>query len=496
MSQKHTISDGKKTLAKYKTFETTDILSLDRGTRGWKDECGVFGIWDDPEASRLTYLGLYALQHRGQESAGIVTLENPGDNGTHLNHKGLGLVADVFQESDLDRLKGHSAIGHVRYSTTGSNLLSNAQPLTAKLRKTPIAIAHNGNIVNNQQLHDSLCEEGAIFQGTTDTEVLLHLLARKQNQKFMDSIKSSVESLEGAFSLLLLTRKKLIAIRDPLGFRPLVLGKKENSNGNTAWVLSSETCAFDLIGAKYVREIEPGEIFWVDESGTHSMKFGKNKKHARCIFEHVYFSRPDSIVFDKSVYESRKNFGRQLAIENPVEADIVIAVPDSGTPAALGYSEQSKIPFELGIIRNHYVGRTFIEPKQSIRSFGVKVKLNPQSAILNGKRVIVIDDSLVRGTTSKKIISLIRQMGATEVHLKIAAPPTIGPCYYGVDTPKKSELIAANKTIEEIREFVGADTLSYLSEAGMFKAIKSNNESFCAACFTDKYPTELFGLNK
>ncbi len=470
-------------------------------TKKWKDECGVFGIWNDSEASRLTYLGLYALQHRGQESTGIVTLENPGDEGQHTHHKGLGRVADVFQESDLDRLSGNIAIGHVRYSTTGSNLLTNAQPLTAKLRRTPIAIAHNGNIVNNRQIHDTLCDEGAIFQGTNDTEVLLHLLARKGNKKFLDSLKESVQMLEGAFSMLLLTRKKLIAIRDPLGFRPLVLGTKINSKGETAWVISSETCAFDLIGAKYVREIEPGEIFWVDEKGTHSMRFSDSadkskQKHAKCIFEHVYFSRPDSIVFGQSVYESRKEFGRQLALESPVDADVVIPVPDSGMPAAIGFSVQSKIPFELGIIRNHYVGRTFIEPKQSIRSFGVKVKLNPQAAVLNGKRVIVVDDSLVRGTTSKKIISLIRQAGATEVHLKIAAPPTVGPCYYGVDTPRRGDLIASNKSVAEIREFVGADSLTYLSEAGMYKALKSSGESFCAACFTNKYPTPLFDLDK
>ncbi len=466
-------------------------------SKKWKDECGVFGVWNDHDASRLTYLGLYALQHRGQESAGIVSLENVGEKGVHFNHKGLGLVADVFQESDLDTLKGRVAIGHVRYSTTGSNLLSNAQPLTATLRRTQIAIAHNGNIVNNKQIREMLSNEGAIFQGTTDTEVLLHMLAKKQNMKFIDALKSSVSTLEGAYSLLLMTRKKLIAIRDPHGFRPLVLGSKINTRGEKAWVLSSETCAFDLIGAKFEREIEPGEMFWIDHTGeTHSTRYTENKAHAKCIFEHVYFSRPDSVVFGQSVYESRKNFGRELARESKVSADVVIPVPDSGVPAALGYSQQSGIPFELGIIRNHYVGRTFIEPKQSIRSFGVKVKLNPQSAILNGKRVIVIDDSLVRGTTSKKIISLIRHAGATEVHLKIAAPPTTGPCYYGVDTPHKSELIAATKSIEEIREFVGADSLSYLTESGMFKAMNSSNEVYCAACFNGKYPTPLFGLDE
>lgn len=466
-------------------------------SKKWKDECGVFGIWNDPDASRLTYLGLYALQHRGQESAGIVSLENMGANGVQFNHKGLGLVADVFQESDLDQLKGNVAIGHVRYSTTGSNLLTNAQPLTASLRRTQIAIAHNGNIVNNKQMREMLSQDGAIFQGTTDTEILLHMLAKKQNMNFLDALKQSVAALEGAFSLLLMTRKKLIAIRDPHGFRPLVLGSKLNSKGEKSYVLSSETCAFDLIGAKFEREIEPGEMFWIDDQGkTFSTRFAETQTHAQCIFEHVYFARPDSLIFGKSVYESRKKFGRALARESKVNADVVIPVPDSGVPAALGYSEESKIPFELGIIRNHYVGRTFIEPKQSIRSFGVKIKLNPQAAVLAGKRVIVIDDSLVRGTTSKKIISLIRQAGATEVHLKIAAPPTTGPCYYGVDTPRKSELIASSKTTEEICEFVGADSLCYLSEAGMFNAINATNEKFCAACFNGKYPTPLFDLDR
>ncbi|MES2768140.1 MAG: amidophosphoribosyltransferase [Bdellovibrionota bacterium] len=462
----------------------------------FKDECGVFGVWNDKEASKLTYLGLFALQHRGQESAGIVSLQGRGEEGIQTSFKGLGLVHDVFNEEKLESLKGDVAIGHVRYSTTGSNLLQNAQPLTARLRRSDIAIAHNGNIVNAHILREGLIKEGSIFQATSDTEVLLHLLAKRNHMKFMDALKESVQMLEGAFSILLMTQKKLIAIRDPLGFRPLVVGVRKNEKGEKSYIFSSETCAFDLIEAELVREIEPGEIFWVDETGEHSIKIDSPIKKAKCIFEHVYFSRPDSLVFSRSVYETRKNLGRLLAFDNPTEADIVIPVPDSGVAAALGYAEESKIPFEMGIIRNHYVGRTFIEPKQAIRNFGVKVKLNPQTHILKGKRVIVIDDSLVRGTTSKKIIGLIRQAGAKEVHLRIAAPPTTGPCFYGVDTPRKSELIASHKSVEEIREYIGADTLAYLSEKSLFKSVNGSEDEFCAACFTGKYPTPLHGLRK
>jgi len=473
-----------------------EFILMSNIKKSFKDECGVFGVWNDKEASKLTYLGLFALQHRGQESAGIVSLKGRAEEGVQTSFKGLGLVHDVFTEDKLNTLEGDVAIGHVRYSTTGSNLLTNAQPLTARLRRGDIAIAHNGNIVNAHILREELIREGAIFQATSDTEVLLHLLAKRNHMKFMDALKESVQMLEGAFSLLLLTQKKLIAIRDPLGFRPLVVGKRKNEKGETSYIFSSETCAFDLIEAELVREIEPGEIFWVDETGEHSIKIDSPKKKAKCVFEHVYFSRPDSLVFSRSVYETRKNLGKNLAKESPVDADIVIPVPDSGVAAALGLAEESKIPFDMGIIRNHHVGRTFIEPKQSIRSFGVKVKLNPQTHILKNKRVIVIDDSLVRGTTSKKIIGLIRQAGAKEVHLRIAAPPTTGPCFYGVDTPRKSELIASHKTTEEIREYIGADSLAYLSENALFKSVNGSEEEFCAACFTGKYPTALHGLKK
>lgn len=458
----------------------------------WREECAVIGIWNHEEASRLAYLGLFAMQHRGQESAGVVSLHE----GHHIHHKGLGLVGDVFSEADLIRLKGDVAVGHARYSTTGQNLLTNAQPITAQLLNGPLAVAHNGNVINAHELREQLQKEGSIFHGTNDTEVLMHLLARHPSNQLIDALKDSVVKLEGAFSLVIMSHDRLVAIRDPYGFRPLVLGKKKNAQGQWAYVLASETCAFDLIGAQLVREIEPGEIFWVDKDGEHQIIMDRKvPRQARCIFEHVYFARPDSIVFGHSVYESRKNFGKFLAKENRVDADIVVPVPDSGVPAAIGYSAESGIPFELGIIRNHYVGRTFIQPQQSIRSFGVKIKLNPQSAVLQGKRVIVIDDSLVRGTTSNKIIGLIRAAGAKEVHMRIAAPPTISPCFYGVDTPSKSQLIAANQSIEEIRRFINADSLSYLSLEGLFAAMNATSSKFCAACFDGKYPTPLHGMD-
>lgn len=458
--------------------------------KSWHEECAVFGIWGDHEAGRMTYLGLYAQQHRGQEAAGIVSQEK---DGAHWAHKGFGLVGDVFAEDHLLKMQGLSAIGHVRYSTTGENRLQNIQPLCANLITGPAALAHNGNIVNAEILRQDLKAKGSIFQGTNDTECLLHLLARHPSRDPIVCLKDTLPKLEGAYSTVMLSQGKLIACRDPWGFRPLVLGKRRQEDGSEATVIASESCAFDLIGAKYAREIEPGEIFWVDEEGEHSERFAKAKAPtAFCVFEHVYFARPDSLVFGESVYEARKAMGRQLAIESPVDADLVIPVPDSGVPAAIGYSNQSGIPFELGIIRNHYIGRTFIQPSQSIRSFGVKIKLNPQRSLLRDKRVIVIDDSLVRGTTSQKIIRLVRQAGAKEVHFRIASPPTKGACYYGVDTPRREQLIASNKSVEEIRQFIEADSLSYLSVEGMMEAVGGNKTGYCAACFDGKYPTHLF----
>ncbi len=467
-------------------------MSFKQVKSSWKEECGVFGIWNHEEAARLAYLGLFAMQHRGQESAGIVTLKED----VHIHHKGLGLVGDVFKDADFRRLQGNTAIGHVRYATTGQNLLTNAQPLTANLGSGPVAVAHNGNIVNNEDLRKELQSQGAIFQGTNDTEILLHLISRNPDTDIIHCLKESLPKLIGAYSFVILTHKVMVGVRDPQGFRPLVLGQKQNEQGQWSPVLASETCALDLMGAKYLREIEPGEMFWVDAQGEHSIQYAQKTTPARCIFEHVYFSRPDSVVFGHSVYESRKKFGTWLAKESPVEADVVIPVPDGGVPAAMGYSLQSGIPFEFGIIRNHYVGRTFIEPVQAVRSFGVKIKLNPQAAVLAGKRVIVIDDSLVRGTTSQKILALVRQAGAREVHLRIASPPTTGPCYYGVDTPQKSDLIASHQSVEQIRKFVGADSLAYLSMEGLLKAFnekpKEKEKSFCAACFDGQYPTPLF----
>jgi amidophosphoribosyltransferase len=455
--------------------------------KSWREECGVFGVWNHPEASRITYLGLCALQHRGQESCGIVSLSGK----QHIHHKGLGLVADNFSELELDRLAGEAAIGHVRYATTGDNLLTNAQPLTANIKDGLIAVAHNGNIVNTKTLKEQLQKDGAIFQGTSDTEALLHLMSREKSGVFEERLVSALSKLKGAYSLVILTTNKLIAVRDPMGFRPLSIGRMPGKDGAESIVLASETCAFDLVGARHERDLKPGEIFIVEKTGSRSLSLAESPKKAQCIFEHVYFSRPDSVVFGQGVYESRKNLGRLLARECPVKADLVVPVPDSGVAAALGYSEESGIPFDLGIIRNHYVGRTFIEPRNAIRHFGVKIKLNPMASVLKGKRVIVIDDSIVRGTTSKKIIGLVRAAGATEIHLRIAAPPTTGPCYYGVDTPTKSELIAANQSLDQIRDFIGADTIGYLSVDALFKAVKATSNTFCAACFDGKYPTDL-----
>lgn len=460
-----------------------------RTTRLWNDQCAVFGIWNDSEASHMTYLGLFALQHRGQESSGIVTLNSEGQ---HLEKKGLGLVGEVFKESDLKSLKGRAAIGHNRYSTTGDNQIQNYQPLTATISAGPLAIAHNGNLVNQSELRDQLKAQGAIFRGTSDTEVLVHLLSQNLGPEgsvdLVEGLKISLNQLKGAFSLALLSHDSLIAVRDSKGFRPLVLGQRTYKEGRS-WVVASETCAFDLIGAEFVREIEPGEIVKIDSQGISSDFYSQDSEKAQCIFEHVYFSRPDSNVFGLNAYATRKKMGQALAQEHPVEADLIIPIPDSGIPAALGYSEYSKVPFELGIIRNHYIGRTFIQPSQSIRSFGVKIKLNPQKDILKGKKVVVVDDSLVRGTTSQKIIHLVRQAGAQEVHFRVASPPILSPCFYGVDTPEKEQLIASQHSISEIQEFIEADTLAYLSHEGMLRAVQgASHKGFCSACFTEKYP--------
>jgi amidophosphoribosyltransferase len=445
-----------------------------------REECGIFGIAHHPEASRITYLGLYALQHRGQESAGMVSLAG----GEMHREIGMGYVAEVFRPDKLARLPGSSAIGHVRYSTAGESHLVNAQPILLRSWRGPLAVAHNGNLINAAELRSKLEHEGAIFHTTSDTEVIFHLASRSRTEDTTEAIIESLHQVQGAYSLLILTRNRLIAARDPHGFRPLCIGRL-----NGALVLSSETCAFDLIGATAERELEPGEVLELRDGQERSFfPFPADRPH-QCVFEHVYFARPDSVVFGRSVNASRDALGRQLAHESHIEADVVVPVPDSGVAAAIGYAAESGIPLQFGLIRNHYVGRTFIEPQQSIRDFSVKVKLNPVREILTGRRVILVDDSIVRGTTSQKIIKMVREAGAREVHLAISSPPIVSPCYYGIDTPRRKELIAATEEVESIRCFIGADSLHYLSLKGMVEACGDPESArYCTSCFTGNYP--------
>jgi amidophosphoribosyltransferase len=444
------------------------------------EKCGIFGVYCHPEAAKLTYLGLYALQHRGQESSGIVST----DGDTLHAEIGMGLVADVFNERRLAKLPGSMAIGHNRYSTTGSTLLRNAQPMVISYAGGSLAVAHNGNLVNAMQIRRDLEQDGAIFRSTTDTEVIVHLIARSTEARLADQVVDALGKVKGAYSLLLMTEKELIGVRDSFGFRPLVLGRI----GDETFILSSETCALDLIEAEYVRDIDPGEMVVIREGGVEFFRPFPQTQHAFCIFEFIYFARPDSIIFEKNVYPIRKALGKQLAREAHVEADVVIPVPDSGVPAALGYAEEAGIPFEMGLIRNHYVGRTFIEPQQAIRHFGAKVKLNPVKHFLHGKRVVVVDDSIVRGTTGQKIVTMLKNAGAKEVHVRISSPPSISPCFYGIDTPSTRELIAANHSVEEIRAFLGADSLAYLSLNGLLQTVSPDAHRFCTACFTGDYP--------
>ncbi len=447
------------------------------------EECGIFGVYGHPEASNITYLGLYALQHRGQESCGIVSSDM-----NHLHaHKSMGLVADAFSEDVLKDLRGPSAIGHVRYSTTGDTSVNNAQPFVVEYSMGEIAIAHNGNLVNAGILRDELEAYGSIFQSGMDTETIIHLMATSREGSLINRLTYALGRVRGAYSLLLLTEKGMIAARDPNGFRPLALGRLKD-----AWIVASETCAFDLIEAEYIRDIEPGELLFIDNNGLESRKPFEEAPYTPCIFEFIYFARPDSKIFDgANVYTIRKNLGRELARECHVDADVVIAVPDSGVPAAVGYAEQSGIQLQVGLIRNHYVGRTFIEPKETIRHFGVKIKLNAISDVIKGKKVVVVDDSLVRGTTSRKIIKMIRNAGASEVHMRISSPPTICSCFYGIDTPTKKELIASSHTVDEISRFITSDSLGYLSVDGLYRAVESAGVDFCDACFTGVYPLEL-----
>jgi amidophosphoribosyltransferase len=469
-------------LIKFLVNRSTMELALDK----FHDECGLMAVWKHAEAANLTYLGLYAQQHRGQEGAGVVSCKRNGGERPHFHvHKGLGLVADVFGNFDFGRLPGDVAIGHVRYTTAGGNKLANVQPFVADIALGCVGVAHNGNLTNTDQLRKELINQGAIFGSTSDTEIILHLLAHAdKDAPRVESVIAALSRLQGAFSLLILFEDRLIVARDRHGLRPLAIGTLDG-----ATVFASETCAFDLIGATYVRDVAVGEIVEVlpDGSMRSFFPFGFSKA-APCIFEYVYFARPDSNVFGKNVYQLRKNMGAELSRESPVKADVVIAVPDSGVAAAIGYAETSQIPFEMGLVRNHYVGRTFIEPKQSIRDFGVKIKLNPNPAVLKGKSVIVVDDSIVRGTTSRKLVAMLRHAGAKEIHMRISSPPTTDPCYYGIDTPDKQELIAAHSTVEQIARFIGVDSLAYLSMEGLYRAVGSEPGKFCDACFTGSYP--------
>jgi amidophosphoribosyltransferase len=464
--------------------------AIHQGTTGvtndhFHDECGVFGVFGNAEASKVAYLGLYALQHRGQESAGIVS-----SDGLALHaHKAMGEVEEIFRPGVLSKLTGSAAIGHTRYSTAGDTTLMNAQPITIDCNKGKLALAHNGNLTNAGEWRRRLEHRGSIFQTTSDTEVIVHLVARSAARNLSTAMGDALNQVEGAYSLLALTPEELFAIRDPRGFRPLVLGRLGD-----AWLVASETCAFDLLGASYVREVEPGEMLRISRSGLETFHFAPPKPYQYCIFEQVYFSRPDSLVFGRSVNRSREALGRFLAREHPVGADIVVPVPDSGVPAAIGFSMESGVPFRMGLIRNHYIGRTFIEPSQAIRDFGVKLKLNPVRELLAGQRVVLVDDSIVRGTTSRKIVRMVRQAGAREVHMRISCPPTISPCFYGVDTPTREELIASSHTPEEICKYLEADSLGYLSLENLRKAVGDDSGTFCTSCYTGVYPTDLVQL--
>ena len=451
---------------------------------GFKEECGVVGVLGDPEAANLIYLSLYALQHRGQEASGIVTLD---ESSRFHAHKAFGLVRAAFSKEEIQKLKGFAGIGHNRYSTHGGKLIQNVQPFLFKTAIGEIAIAQNGNLTNADELRDSLEKTGSIFQSTSDTEVFTHLLAKSQKEDFLDRIIEVMGEVKGAYSLVLLTKDRLFAVRDPYGFRPLVMGRRGNSV-----VVASETCALDLIDVTLEREVKPGEVLEIFPDGFVRSHFPfKVEKKGFCSFEPIYFARPDSLIYGEQIYELRKRMGAILARESAIEADVVVAVPDSGVPMAVGYSDESKIPMELGLVRNHYIGRTFIEPSQSIRDFGVKLKLNPVASVFKGKRVVVVDDSLVRGTTSGKILRMIRQAGAKEVHFRLGAPPITHSCYFGVDTPRRENLLAAQRSVHEIREFIGADSLAFLSVEGLKEALGKEKDSYCFGCFSGKYPEDI-----
>jgi len=446
------------------------------------EECGVVGVYGHPEAANLTYLGLYALQHRGQESTGIVSSHK---GRMHLE-VGMGLVADTFTTERLQRLKGSLAIGHNRYSTAGESQLANAQPCLTNYSGGSLALAHNGNLVNANAIRDNLVAHGAIFQSTNDSEVIIHLMAQSGEETFVDQAAAALKRVQGAYSLVLMTESELLAARDPHGFRPLCLGRVDDG-----YVVASESCVLDLIEGEYIREIEPGELVLINDQGVESFFPFKKTPTRQCVFEHIYFARPDSFLFNDHVYRVRKAMGREMAKESPAEVDLVSPVPDSGVISAMGYAEELGIPFEMGLIRNHYVGRTFIEPQSQIRHFGVKVKLNAVRDVIEGKRITIIDDSIVRGTTSRKIVKMLRDSGAKEVHVRISSPPILHPCFYGIDTPTSSELLASTHSLEEARRFLGADSLRYLSIERMLKVFGEDKEKFCTACFDGSYPVPV-----
>ncbi len=452
-----------------------------------RDKCGVFGIFGNSRAAEMSYLGLYALQHRGQESAGIVT----SDKGQFNLHKAMGQVSEVFgKKSNIEKLTGRNAIGHTRYSTTGASSLLNIQPFLITNRNSHLAIAHNGNLTNSLELKTKLDAQGSIFQTTSDTEIILHLAAVSKKKTQFERICSALKKLRGAYSLLLMTEDSIIAARDPQGFRPLALGKLGKS-----WLVASETCAFDIVGAKYIRDIEPGEVVEISAKGVKSTFLKDNSRHAFCVFEYIYFARPDSKVFGENVDKVRRRLGRLLAREHPVEADIVIGIPDSANTATLGYAEESGIRFEIGLIRNHYVGRTFIDPSQKTRDFDVRLKFNPVTGVLKNRRVVLVDDSIVRGTTSKKIIKMIREAGAKEIHFRVSSPPIISPCFFGIDMPTRKELIAANQSVTKIEKYLEVDSLRYLSVEGMLAMPSLPDTTFCHGCFTGKYPIKVPQIN-
>jgi len=447
------------------------------------EECGIFGIFGAKKAAELTYLGLYSLQHRGQEGAGIVS----SNHGKVYQHRGPGEVNEVFSQKEvLNRLKGHLAIGHNRYSTTGASSSVNIQPLLITYKKGNLALAHNGNLTNSYSLRTSMEKDGSIFQTSSDSEIILHLVARSKKTTVEEMIQDALLKVKGAFSVVFNTGNSIVAARDPHGFRPLALGRLKN-----AWVVASETCAFDIIGAKYQRDIQPGEIAVINQKGIKSYFPFKSFRHTFCIFEFIYFARPDSMIFSENVDKIRRRLGRQLAKEKPVSADIVISVPDSSNTATLGYCEESNIKYEVGLIRNHYIGRTFIEPEQTIRDLDARIKFNPVRGVLKNQRVVIVDDSIVRGTTSKKLIKMLRNAGAKEVHFRVSCPPIISPCFYGIDMPTKEELIASSKSVEQIRKYLDVDSLGYLSLPGMLSMHSLNGRDFCVACFSGKYPTRI-----